>query len=153
MENWKTKLEELLPLLGHRNWVVVTDMAYPLQSKPGILTLYAPEPFKDAVATVAGLIAKAPHVFAHVRLDAEQLKMSGDLCPEWPEYQQAIASLPDMKAAEYVAHAQLIERLDEVSRLYQVVIVKTPLTLPYSSVFFELDCRYWDADRERKIRA
>lgn len=29
--DWQSKLQEKLPLLGHRNWIVITDMAYPLQ--------------------------------------------------------------------------------------------------------------------------
>ena len=29
--NWQTILQDKLPLLGHRNWIVITDMAYPLQ--------------------------------------------------------------------------------------------------------------------------
>ena len=32
-DNWQTVLQEKLPLLGHRNWIVITDMAYPLQAK------------------------------------------------------------------------------------------------------------------------
>ena len=39
--DWEERLEAELPLLGHRNWIVVTDMAYPLQSAPGIETIYA----------------------------------------------------------------------------------------------------------------
>ena len=31
--SWQTILQDKLPLLGHRNWVVITDMAYPLQAK------------------------------------------------------------------------------------------------------------------------
>jgi hypothetical protein len=37
---WKKDLSEQLPLLGHRNWVVVADSAYPLQTAPGIETIY-----------------------------------------------------------------------------------------------------------------
>ena len=45
--DWKTFLKEELPLLGHRNWIVVTDMAYPLQTNPGIKTIFAAEPFTE----------------------------------------------------------------------------------------------------------
>ena len=31
--NWQTVLQDKLPLLGHRNWIVITDMAYPLQNQ------------------------------------------------------------------------------------------------------------------------
>lgn len=51
-----------------------------------------------------------------------------------------------------VPHEELIVRLDKVSSLCRVVIIKTPLTLPYTSTFFELDCGYWDAEREAAIR-
>jgi hypothetical protein len=26
------------------------------------------------------------------------------------------------------------------------------MTIPYTSVFFELDCGYWDADAEQRLR-
>jgi hypothetical protein len=36
---WQTKLQQELPLLGHRNWIVVVDSAYPWQTSPGIETV------------------------------------------------------------------------------------------------------------------
>lgn len=39
--SWKKELKTQLPLLGHRNWIVVADSAYPLQTAPGIKTVYA----------------------------------------------------------------------------------------------------------------
>jgi hypothetical protein len=29
---WQAKLDHDLPLLGHRNWILIVDSAYPLQS-------------------------------------------------------------------------------------------------------------------------
>ncbi|MBQ7180369.1 MAG: hypothetical protein IJR87_03655 [Bacteroidaceae bacterium] len=152
MENWKTVLKEKLPLLGHRNWIVVTDMAYPLQTKPGITTLFAEEPFQEVVSCVSGQIAQAPHVFAHVYLDVEQQAMSEQLAPGWDAYCKGLYQTLDQNDVSFIPHEELIRRLDEVSQLYQVIIIKTNLTIPYSSAFFELDCAYWDADREKTIR-
>jgi hypothetical protein len=28
---WQTRLRQILPLLGHRNWIMIVDSAYPLQ--------------------------------------------------------------------------------------------------------------------------
>ena len=36
---WELSLKRLLPLWGHRNWIVVADSAYPAQSNPGIETI------------------------------------------------------------------------------------------------------------------
>ena len=38
---WERQFRTLLPLYGHRNWIVVADSAYPAQSKPGIATVVA----------------------------------------------------------------------------------------------------------------
>ena len=153
MQDWKNKLETMLPLLGHRNWIVVTDMAYPLQTNPGITTLVADEPFAEVIATVNNLIGHAPHVFPHIYLDEEQGRLSEELAPGWNNYQKQLSEALPADQVQHIGHEQIIRRLDEAANLFQVVIIKTKLTIPYTSVFFELDCRYWDAQREDKIRS
>lgn len=150
--NWKTFLEENLPLLGHRNWIVVTDMAYPLQTNPDIITMYATEPYHEVIKYVDDMIEKAPHVFAHIYRDQEQQVLSEKLAPGWDDYKASLSQVLDFTDVQSVPHEELIARLDEVSCLYRVIIIKTSLTVPYTSLFFELDCGYWDAQREKKIR-
>ena len=41
---WKQEFEQLLPKLGHRNWILVVDQAYPLQSAQGIITIDTEQP-------------------------------------------------------------------------------------------------------------
>jgi len=36
---WRATLDDRLPLLGHRNWIVVADSAYPWQASAGIETI------------------------------------------------------------------------------------------------------------------
>src|SRR6056297_491887 len=38
--NWKDALDNKLPLLGHRNWILVVDKAFPLQTGQGIEVVY-----------------------------------------------------------------------------------------------------------------
>lgn len=152
MEDWKTVLKEKLPLLGHRNWIVVTDMAYPLQSHDGITTLYAQEDYAQVVKQVSDMISEAPHVYAHIYLDKEQEKLSEELAKGWNTYKEQLDKALDLKEVQYVPHEELIRKLDEVSNLFEVVIIKTSLTIPYTTAFFELDCQYWDAEHEAAIR-
>lgn len=152
MDDWKTTLTQQMPLLGHRNWIVVTDMAYPLQTNPGITTLYANASYHEVIETVDSLIKEAPHVFAHIYQDQEQLALSENLASGWDAYKAGLDSVLDLSKVQRLPHEDIIVRLDEISRLYRVVIIKTPLTIPYTSTFFELDCGYWDAEREMAIR-
>ena len=90
-DNWQDKLAKQLPLLGHRNWIVVVDAAYPLQTAPGIETIYVDAAQLSVVKGVLSELAKTKHV-------------------------------------------------------------KPPLTKPYTSVFFQLECGYWNADSEKQLR-
>ena len=152
MKDWKTALNEKMPLLGHRNWIVVTDMAYPLQTKAGITTLMAEEPYDEVIRQVNALIIESPHVIAHIYQDEEQEAITESMAPGWDNYRKALAEALDLSHVTYFPHEELIRKLDELSLLYQVIIIKTRLTLPYTSTFFELDCDYWDAEREAAIR-
>lgn len=151
--DWKESLQEKLPLLGHRNWIVVTDMAYPLQADPGIITLYAPDTFGNVAAFVMDRIRRSEHVFAHIYQDREQLALTEELCPGVTAYRNSLSKVLDgSEKVTFLPHEELISKLDSVSKLYQVVVIKTALTLPYTSIFFELDCKYWDAVREVTVR-
>src|SRR6266702_539139 len=68
---WVQKLHNQLPLLGHRNWIVVADSAYPLQTSPGIETVFADADQVQVVAKVLNELAKAKHVRPIIYTDSE----------------------------------------------------------------------------------
>jgi hypothetical protein len=37
--------------------------------------------------------------------------------------------------------------------MFSILIIKSTMTIPYTSVFIELDCGYWDGEREATLRA
>ncbi|MEG1643812.1 MAG: hypothetical protein RR293_06680 [Bacteroidales bacterium] len=146
-KNWYDIIADRLPLLGHRNWIVVTDMAYPLQSKDGITTLFADEPYEKVVKAVENMIEDAPHIFAHIYRDKELEFVTEDMVPGISKLRDDISAVK----ATYIPHEELITLLDKASRMFNVIIIKTPLTIPYTSTFFELDCGYWDAERQKEL--
>lgn len=150
--DWQSRLDGMLPLLGHRNWIVITDMAYPLQSGQGIVTLYADQPYLEVLRTVVDRIKDAPHVFAHVYNDKELEFITEEMVPGIGELRSGMRSICGPEA-QSIMHEQLISRLDEAGKLFTVLIIKTPLTVPYTTTFFELDCDYWDASRQKALDA
>ena len=122
--DWKESLQEKLPLLGHRNWIVVTDMAYPLQADP--------DTFGNVAAFVMDRIRRSEHVFAHIYQDREQLALTEELCPGVTAYRNSLSKVLDgSEKVTFLPHEELISKLDSVSKLYQVVVIKTALTLRY----------------------
>src|ERR1017187_6104136 len=84
--DWEGKFDVLLPLYGHRNWIVVADSAYPAQSKPGIETVVAGEDQIPVVKRVLKAIAAAKHVRANVYTDREMRFVTEDDAPGIGEY-------------------------------------------------------------------
>src|SRR5271168_1927647 len=60
--DWRQLLEQELPLLGHRNWIVIVDSAYPLQSSPGVETIETNTDQMEVVRTVLDAIDKSIQV-------------------------------------------------------------------------------------------
>lgn len=147
---WQQQLTTFMPQLGHRNWIVITDMAYPLQSGEGIITLVADEPYEQVLATVKQYIDDAPHVFAHIWRDAELAYIPEADVPGIDSLRSRLTAICGDEA-QSLPHEQLIARLDEAGKLYTVIIIKTPLLVPYTTTFFELDCAYWDAARQQRL--
>ena len=36
--------------------------------------------------------------------------------------------------------------------MFNVLLLKTDLVIPYTSVFLQLDCGYWNAEKEARLR-
>ena len=149
-EKWNIQLDQMMPTLGHRNWIVITDMAYPWQSGSGITTLFADEPYPAVLEEVKQMIDKAPHVFAHVYRDKELSYLTDDDVKGISSLRSEMDRICGDEV-QSVPHEQLIARLDEAGRLYNVIIIKTPLTMPYTTTFFQLDCAYWNGDQQKKL--
>jgi D-ribose pyranose/furanose isomerase RbsD len=149
--NWKEELKNVLPFLGHRNWIVVTDRAYPLQTQPGIKTLYTNESYIDVLTFVFNEIEKESHIKPLIYQDKEFVYLEDKDAEGVDELRRQMQTLLGNRVTP-VPHEILITRLDEVSRMFNVVILKTNLTIPYTSTFFELDCDYWSSRKEEDLQ-
>ncbi len=69
--DWRARVSEELPLLGHRNWIAVVDSAYPLQTSSGIETVETGSDQLEVVRQVLEELSKAKHVRPVIFTDAE----------------------------------------------------------------------------------
>ncbi len=76
--DWRSAVAEAMPLLGHRNWILVVDSAYPLQASPGIQTLETQSGELDVVQYVLAAMDRSPHVRPLIYTDAELPFVSDD---------------------------------------------------------------------------
>ncbi len=151
-EEWEIELSRRLPLFGHRNWIVVADSAYPAQSNPGIETIVTGADHFHVLGKTMEAIAASRHVRANVYTDLELKAVSEADAPGIGNYRQQLTSLLHGAAARELEHEQIIAKLDQSAKVFRILLLKTNLTIPYTSVFFELDCAYWSAASEERMR-
>jgi D-ribose pyranose/furanose isomerase RbsD len=151
-DNWKEKLQQELRLLGHRNWIVVADAAYPLQTAPGIETIYVDADQLEAVKGVIAELAKTKHVKPTIYTDAEMKFVAEKNAPGITAYRDALQKVLANQPVQVQSHEQIIGKVDEAGKTFKVLLIKTPLTKPYTSVFFQLECGYWNAESEKQLR-
>ena len=91
--DWNKQLVETMPLLGHRNWILIVDSAYPLQTSPGVETIETNATQLDVVRTVLSEVEKSVHVRPVVFMDAELSFISDADAPGVSAYRSAIGEL------------------------------------------------------------
>lgn len=139
--------------MGHRNWIVIADSAYPLQVSPGVETIDTGASDVEVVRTVLADLARATHVAPDVYMDAELPFLTEQAAPGVTQYRHQIKAALGSLPVQSLPHEQLIGRLDEQGKTFHVLILKTTLTVPYSTVFLRLNCKYWTDASEQKLRA
>ena len=150
--DWRVRLQEELPLLGHRNWIAVVDSAYPLQTSAGIETINTNADQLEVVKTVLDQLAKAKHVRPVIFTDAELKAVPESDAAGVTAYREALTNLVGKTEAQSLPHEEIISKLDEAGKTFHILVLKTNLTIPYTSVFIRLECAYWKPDAEKRLR-
>ena len=149
---WTQDFDHLLPLLGHRNWILVVDKAYPYQSAPGITTIDTKAPLPFVLEKVVASITSSTHVKPIFYTDQELGFISEDMAPGVEAFRAELARVLEGAETKTLLHDSVFAKLAEAAKLFNVVILKTEGTIAYSSVFIELDCAYWSAAKEKALR-
>jgi hypothetical protein len=149
---WQTKVQQELPLLGHRNWIVIVDSAYPLQTSPGIETVETGADQLTVVREVLQSIARSRQVRPVVFMDAELPFVTEEEASGVTKYRTEIKAALGGLPVHSVLHEQLIQQMNQAGSTFHILILKTTLTVPYTSVFLRLNCKYWSDSAENQLR-
>jgi hypothetical protein len=150
--DWHNRLAAAMPLLGHRNWILVVDSAYPLQTSPGVETIETNASQIEVVRAALQAINASIQVRPVIYMDAELPFVTDADAPGASAYRTEVGQLLHNYKIESLLHEKIISNIDEAGKTFHVLVLKTNLTIPYTSVFIRLDCKYWSADQEERLR-
>jgi hypothetical protein len=149
---WQKKVQQELPLLGHRNWIVIVDSAYPLQNSTGIEVVDTGADHLAVLDYVLAAIKASPHVRPLVHLDKELQFVPESQAPGVDRFREELNKRFTGVAPDFALHEVLIHKLSDTAGSFHVLVLKTNMTIPYTSVFLQLDCKYWSAESEARMR-
>ncbi len=99
-------------------------------------------------------LRRAKHVRAIVYTDSELSFIPEQDAKGVGTHREALAKLLSSQGAhQTLPHEEILQKLDQAGKSFKILIIKTPLTIPYTSVFFQLDCGYWSSEAEERLRA
>jgi hypothetical protein len=150
--SWKQVLEEDLNLLGHRNWILVVDKAFPEQSSPGMKYMYVEQDLLPTLEYVLGALDNSTHVKPIIYQDKELSYITEEQVPGIEAFRSDVAKILENRTVNTLLHDDVFGMLDESSSLFRVLVIKTSCTFPYTSIFLQLDCSYWGPDNEQQLR-
>jgi L-fucose mutarotase/ribose pyranase (RbsD/FucU family) len=150
--DWQARLAQILPLMGHRNWIMIVDSAYPLQSSTGVETIETNTDQIEVIRKVLGAIDSSIHVRPVVYMDAELPFLKEKDAPGVEAYREKIKPVLAGQKITSLQHAQIIAKVDEIGKTFHIVVLKTTMTVPYTSVFLQLNCKYWSDGAEAQLR-
>lgn len=154
---WRTRVRQEMPLMGHRNWIAIVDSAYPLQISPGIETVETDSDQLDVVRRVLHEVGESKHVRPIIFTDAELKSVPEDDAPGVTFYRDSLnhflEEFNDGKTEVHsLPHEEIISKLDDAGKTFHVLVLKSTMTIPYTSVFIRLDCGYWTDEQEKRLR-
>jgi hypothetical protein len=151
---WRGKLQHLLPLYGDRNWIAIVDSAYPDQSRPGVETIATRQSMYKVLKYVLAAVAKAPNIRAEAYTDRELQFVTNAQAPGISAYRAHIDRMLQAAGVPHYQrmHIKSIHLLNQDGKIYKILILKTNLTMAYTSVFLHLKCGYWTNADEKQLR-
>lgn len=150
--SWQSTLEQDLHLLGHRNWILVVDKAFPEQSSPGMKYIYVEQDLLPTLEYVLEKVEASSHVKPIIFQDKELSYITEEQIEGIAAFRSEAEKILEGKEVNTLLHDEVFSMLDESSSLFRVLVIKTNCTIPYTSVFLQLDCSYWNSDQENALR-
>ena len=149
---WQTAVKKQSAQLGYRNWIVITEASFPAHNRPGLRQVTASAEIPEVLDYVLSAMEQTETVRPQIYLTRELRAVENDFAPGIDDLRKRLTQSLHGHEPTELDQQSLITLLESANRSFDVLIIRTPTALPYSSVFLELQPGYWDVDSETRLR-
>ena len=105
-DNWKKQLNLQLPLLGHRNWILVVDKAFPAQNAAGIVTINTGEALLLVLQYTLDQINSVTHVKPLIFTDKELNYITATQVPDIEKFKTKLFEIIPKEQAQTMLNGE-----------------------------------------------
>jgi len=149
---WQAAVQRQAGQLGYRNWIVIAEASFPAHNRPGIRQVNAPVGIPEALDYVLRTLEQSETVRPQIYVPRELRSVENDFAPGIDEFRKKLEVAMHGHETTELDQQSLLTLLQDANRSFDVLVIRTPTALPYSSVFLELQPGYWDVDSETRLR-
>ncbi len=150
--DWKGNVNRQVNQLGNRNWIVVCEASFPAHNRPGFRQVNANEEIPEVVDYVLNALEETQNVRPKIFQTRELRVVENDFAPGIDQMRERIDSSLHGHESTELDQQSLLTLIESANERFDVLVIRTPTALPYTSVFLELQPGYWDAESEDRLR-
>ena len=150
--DWRGSVDHQVSQLGYQNWIIVTEASFPARNRPGFRQINADEEVADVVDYVLNALEETQHVRPRIYLTRELRSVDNNFAPGIEDMRKRIKTALHGYEPTELEQQSLLTLTDSANKNFEVLVIRTPTALPYTSVFMELQPGYWDAESEDRLR-
>ncbi len=149
---WAGVVSREVNALGIQNWIIISESSFPVVSNRGVRTVVVDTEIPELVDYVVNEFEKSETVIPSFSTARELPFVKNDRAPGIDEFRKLLKEALHGHEVRQMDHRSLTMLAQSDATKYAVLVLKTKTTLPYSSVFIELDSGYWDRESEDNLR-
>ena len=149
---WKIAVAKQAGQLGYRNWIVIAEASLPAQNRVGSHQVSADVDIPEVLDYVLKTLEQTQHVRPQLYLTRELRSLDNGFTPGIDEHRHRVNQALRARETTEIEQQSLLTLLEDANRSFDVLVIRTPTALPYTSVFLELQPGYWDAESESRLR-
>lgn len=149
---WQAAVQRQAGQLGYRNWIVIAEASFPAHNRPGIRQVNADMEIPETLDYVLTALEQTENVRPQVYVTRELRSVENDFAPGIDELRRKLQDAKHGHETTELDQQSLLTLLEDANRSFDVLVIRTPTALPYTSVFLELQPGYWDVESETHLR-
>ena len=149
---WRDAVAAQTGQLGYRNWIVIAEASFPAHSRPGVRQINANEEIPVVLDEVLRTLERTEHVTPRIYVSREMRAVENDYAPGIDEFRKRLQGSMHAHETTELEHQSLLTLIEDSTKTFEVLVIRTTTALPYTSVFMELQPGYWNGDSEARLR-